>query len=63
MSKIVIPPHLVLKETKEVIFYSNPKVSSEIEITGYMKYFPSDYKGMVIKSACLFKRLREDIEK
>ena len=63
MSKAVIPPHLVLEKTKEVIFYSKPPVPTDIEITEWMKDFPSDFKGMVIKSACLFKRLKEDAEK
>ena len=63
MSNEVIPPHLVLEKTKEVIFYSKPPVPTDIEITEWMKDFPSDFKGMVIKSACLFKRLKEDAEK
>ena len=63
MSKAVIPPHLVLEKTKEVIFYSKPPVPTDTEITEWMKDFPSDFKGMVMKSACLFKRLKEDAEK
>ena len=49
MSKAVIPPHLVLEKTKEVIFYSKPPVPTDIEITEWMKDFPSDFKGMVMK--------------
>ena len=63
MSKTGIPPHLVLEKTKEVIFYSKSPAPSDIEITEWMKDFPTDFKGMVMKSACLFKRMKEDSEK
>ena len=61
MSKENIPPHFVLDKSKEVIFYlGKGAVEPEKEITEWMKTFPSDYKGMVMKSACLFKKLKED---
>tara|TARA_Y100001968_G_scaffold249583_1_gene234427 strand:+ start:621 stop:815 length:195 start_codon:yes stop_codon:yes gene_type:complete len=57
-----IPPHFVLDKSKEVIFYlGKGAVEVEKEMTEWMKTFPSDYKGMVMKSACLFKKLQEDL--
>ena len=61
MSKEKIPPHFVLDKSKEVIFCSGKgEVDAEKELQAWMKDFPSDYKGMVMKSACLFKKLKED---
>tara|TARA_B100000579_G_C22635010_1_gene758567 strand:+ start:407 stop:601 length:195 start_codon:yes stop_codon:yes gene_type:complete len=61
MSKENIPQHFVIHKSKEVIFYLGKGPSeAEKELQVWMKDFPSDYKGMVIKSACLFKRLKED---
>ena len=61
MSKENIPPHFVLDKSKEVIFYLRKgEVEVEKALQAWMNDFPSDYKGMVIKSACLFKKLKED---
>ena len=61
MSKENIPSHFVLHESKEVIFYLGKRtVETEREMTAWMKDFPSEYKGMIMKSACLFKKLKED---
>ena len=61
MSKENIPPHFVLFKSKEVIFYlGKGAVEPEKKMTDWIKTFPSDYKGMVMKSACLFKKLKED---
>ena len=61
MSKHYIPPHFVLDKLKEVIFYlGKGEVEVEKEVQAWMNDFPSDYKGMVMKSACLFKKLKED---
>ena len=62
MTTTGIPPHIVLKKSKEVIFYFKKQGPSEIEIITWMKDFPIDFKGMVIHNACLFKRLKEEIE-
>ena len=52
MSKDNIPQHFVLNKTKEVIFYlGNGEVEEEKELQAWMNDFPSDYKGMIIKSA------------
>ena len=56
-----MPPHFALNKSKEVIFYlGKGKVEADKELQAWMKEFPSDYKGMVMKSACLFKKLKED---
>ena len=64
MSNENIPPHFVLDKSKEVIFYlGKGAVETENELSAWMQKFPSDYKGMVMKSACLFKKLKEDSRK
>ena len=61
MSKDNIPPHFVINQSKEVIFYlGKGVVKVDKELQAWMQKFPTDYKGMVIKSACLFKKLKED---
>tara|TARA_B100000579_G_C22338665_1_gene623895 strand:+ start:243 stop:479 length:237 start_codon:yes stop_codon:yes gene_type:complete len=62
ITKTGIPPHMVFAESKEVIFYSKQSVPFEIIKSTWMKDFPDDFKGMVIKNACLFKRLKEQHE-
>ena len=61
MSKENIPPHFVLDKSKEVIFYlGKGSIEADKELQTWMQKFPFDYKGMVINSACLFKKLKED---
>ena len=61
MIKRNIPRHFVLDKSKEVIFYlEKGGVEAEKELQVWMKDFPSDYRGMVMRSACLFKKLKED---
>ena len=62
MIKQGIPPHIVLEESKEVIFYYKKPVSADIEISKWMQDFLDDFKGMVMKNTCLFKRLQEQTE-
>ena len=62
MTTTSLPPHIVLKKSKEVIFYFKKSIQSDIEISQWMKDFPNDYKGMVIQNACLFKRLKREKE-
>ena len=61
MSKENIPPNFVLDKSKEVIFYlGKGSVAADEEMQAWMQHLPSDYEGMVLKSACLFKKLKED---
>ena len=61
MSNENIPPHFVLHKSKEVIFYlGKVEVEADEELQAWMKDFPSDYKGMVMKSACSFKKSKDD---
>mgnify|MGYP001184191460 CR=1 FL=1 len=60
MSNENIPPHFVLDKSKEVLFYfGKGAVEAEKELPVWMQKFPSDYKGMVMKSACLFKKFKD----
>ena len=63
MTQKKLPPHIVLEESKEVIFYLDSPLPSEITIPTWMKFFPDDYKGMIMTNACLFKRLKDQSEK
>ena len=47
MTQKKLPPHIVLQESKEVIFYLENPLPSEITIPTWMTYFPDDYKGMI----------------
>ena len=59
MTQKKLPPHIVLQESKEVIFYLENPLPSEITIPTWMTSFPDDYKGMIMTNACLFKRLKD----
>ena len=63
MTETKLPPHIVLQESKEVIFYLENPLASEITIPTWMKSFPDEYKGMIMKNTCLFKRLKDQSEK
>ena len=63
MKETRLPQHIVLEDSKEVIFYLENPLPSEITIPIWMKYFPDEYKGMIMTNACLFKRLKDQAEK
>ena len=62
MKRSDIPTYILLKKSKEVIFYSKNPLTSKIEISEWMKNFPDSYKGMVMQNACLFMRLKKQAE-
>lgn len=54
------PPYVVMKSTKEVIFYISKNAAAEKDISSWMKRLKlTDYKGMIINSKCIFKRLKD----
>ena len=54
-----IPPYLVIKHSKEVIFYIPKKSDTVQKISVWLKELNlHDYKGMVMNSKCMFNRLR-----
>ena len=60
METIKTPPHIILQSTKEVIFYLSKEYESSIDIKIWMKNLNlTDYKGMTIKSKCIFNRLKD----
>ena len=60
MSKENIPPYFVLDKSKEVIFYlGKGEIEKGKKLQTWMKDFPSDFQGMIINSACLFKKLKQ----
>ena len=59
MELLKTPPHIIIKSTKEVIFYLSKKYESKIDIKLWKKELNlSDYKGMIINSKCTFNRLK-----
>ena len=54
------PPHIIIKSTKEVIFYLSKEYESSINIKLWMEDLNlTDYTGMTIKSKCIFNRLKD----
>ncbi len=59
MKIIKTPPHIILKATKEVIFYLSKEYNASIEIKQWMDDLNlTGYKGMTIKSKCIFNKLK-----
>ena len=55
-----IPPHIILQSTKEVIFYLSKEYYSSLDIELWMDILNlTDYKGMTIKSKCIFNKLKD----
>ena len=60
MKTIKTPPHIILKSTKEVIFYLSKEYNSCIDIKLWMENLNlTGYKGMIIKSKCIFNKLKD----
>ena len=60
MKVIKTPPHIIIKSTKEVIFYLSKENNSSIDIKIWMEDLNlKGYKGMIIKSKCIFNRLKD----
>ncbi len=60
MKTIKVPPHIIIKSTKEVIFYLPKKYDSSTDIKVWMEDLNlEDYKVMTINSKCIFNRLKD----
>ena len=60
MKTVKTPPHIILKSTKEVIFYLSKEFDSSIDMKLWMDNLNLiDYKGMTINSKCIFNRLKD----
>jgi len=60
MKAIKTPPHIILKSTKEVIFYLSKEYNSSIDIELWIHNLNlTGYKGMTIKSKCIFNKLKD----
>ena len=60
MKTIKTPPHIILKSTKEVIFYLSKEYDSDIDIKLWMESLNlTHFKGMTINSKCIFNRLKD----
>ena len=59
-SSVKIPPHVLIKSSKEVIFYMPKKFDAAQEISVWINALNiRNYKGMVINSKCMFNRLKD----
>ena len=60
MKIIKTPPHIILKSTKEVIFYLSKEYDSSINIKLWMNNLNlTDYRAMTVNSKCIFNRLKD----
>ena len=54
------PPHIIIKSTKEVIFYLSKEYDAKIDIKLWLEELNlTNYKGMIINSKCIFNRLKD----
>ena len=61
MNTLRTPPYIVIKSSKEVIFYLSKKYNSSVDINSYIKELNlTDYKVMIINSKCIFNRLKNE---
>ena len=57
---VKIPPYIVINPSKEVIFYTPKGSDAAEEISVWVKALNlPNYRGMVIKSKCMFNRLKD----
>ena len=54
-----IPTYFVLENKKKVVFHIPGAFPVKMGIPTWMKYFPANYKGVVIRCEETFYRLRE----
>ena len=60
MKTIKIPPHIIIRSSKEVIFYLSTEYESNIDIKSWLEDLNlADFTGMTIKSKCIFNRLKD----
>ena len=60
MKTVKTPPHIILKSTKEVIFYLSKEYNSSKDIKLWMDNLNlNGYKVMTIKSKCIFNKLKD----
>ena len=58
---VKIPPHIIIEPSKEVIFYIRKRTDAAQEISVWVKALNlPNYRGMVIKSKCMFNRLKDE---
>ncbi len=56
-----IPPNIILHKSKEVIFYISNNNKNPLNIDLWTRKLNLlGYKGLVIHSKCIFKRLKTD---
>ena len=60
MKTITTPPYIILKSTKEIIFYLSKEYNSSLDIKLWMDNLNlTGYKVMTIKSKCIFNKLKD----
>ena len=60
MKELKIPPHIIIRSTKEIIFYLPKECYSNKNIELWIEKLDlTDFKGMIISSKCIFNRLKD----
>ena len=57
-----MPPHFIDEKKKEVTFHIPGGFPTTMLIPSWMKFFPPDYKGLVVKTKDHLDRLRKEVE-
>ncbi len=60
MNILKTPPYIIIKSSKEVIFYLSKEYDAKIDIKLWLEELNlTNYKGMIINSKCIFNRLKD----
>ena len=56
-----IPPHYLDNKNKQVVFHLKGAYPATLAIPTWMKFFPEDYKGVVVRCEETFYKLRAKV--
>ena len=56
-----MPPHYLDERNKEVVFHIKGGFSTSMAIPTWMKNFPDEYKGLVVRCEETFYKLRAKV--
>ena len=60
MNILKTPPYIIIKSSKEVIFYLSKEYDAKIDIKLWLEELNlTNHKGMIINSKCIFNRLKD----
>ena len=56
-----LPPHYLDEKSKQVVFHIKGGFPTTLAIPTWMKFFPEDYKGVVVRCEETFYKLRAKV--